>query len=220
MGECIIGLTQLTVCVTITKLFIRRYKLTTLLSVALQDEYPNTNIPTGFDIVYTGVGKINATYELTKKLMLSDDEMPKQVINFGTAGSVNGKHTGLVEVDIILQRDMIAEPLEPRGITPYQEASGVDHAIVLHSNTNITLGTGDNFVSEDDPWFEYANVDLVDMEAYALAVVCAKMGVKFRCFKYISDSANKEAKNDWESSLKIAKNDFQKLLEEENNLKT
>lgn len=220
MGVCIIGLTQLTVCVTITMLFIRRYKLTTLLAIALQDEFPNSAVPAGFDVVYTGVGKINATYELTKKLMLSHDEPPKEVINFGTAGSVNGKCSGLVEVDVILQRDMITEPLEPRGVTPYQEASGIDHAIMLHSNSSITLGTGDSFVSEDDPWFEYANVDLVDMEAYALAVVCAKMGVKFRCFKYVSDNANENSKNDWKSSFKSAQKDWLKWLEAEKRLKT
>ena len=40
------------------------------------------------------------------------------IIHHGTAGTVNGKHSGLVEVDVILQRDMIAEPAAPRGVTP------------------------------------------------------------------------------------------------------
>ena len=191
--------------------------MTTLLTVAVMAEFPSSDVPSGFDVVYTGVGKINATYELTKKLMLSEDELPTQVINFGTAGAVNPDVTGLVEVDVILQRDMMAEPLAPRGITPFDP--GTAHAIVLNSGTNITLGTGDSFVSDKDPWFEYANVDLVDMEAYALAIVCAKMGIKFRCLKYVSDNTDDQSKNDWENSLKVAKNEFQKWLEKENNLK-
>ena len=39
---------------------------------------------------------------------------------------------------------------------------------MMNTNTNITLGTGDSFVMPKT-WFVYANVDLVDMEAYAIA---------------------------------------------------
>jgi len=169
-----------------------------LLSIALEQEFNRKNSPQDSVLVYTGVGKINATFAITKAIIQTG---ATEVINFGTAGSVNGKHTGLVEVDTILQRDMVAEPLAPRGETPYQQ-DDFAHAIILNSGTNITLGTGDSFVNTDDPWFKYADIDIVDMEGYALAVVCAKLGVKFRCFKYISDNANENAQNDWESSLK------------------
>ena len=36
---------------------------------------------------------------------------PKQIINFGTAGSLDRKIKGLVEVSSFLQRDMDASPL-------------------------------------------------------------------------------------------------------------
>lgn len=181
----------------------------TLLSIALPQEFPIANKLYGYEIVYTGVGKINATFALTKAII---ETGATEVINYGSSGSVNGKYNGLVEVDTILQRDMVAEPLAPRGATPYQQEDFA-HAIILNSGTNITLGTGDSFVNTDDPWFKYADIDLVDMEGYALAVVCAKLNVKFRCFKYVSDNADENADNDWKKSLKMGQNAFQNWLQ-------
>ena len=55
--------------------------------------------------------------------------------------------------------------------------------IIMNTNTNITLGTGDSFVGVTRSWFVYANVDLVDMEAYAIAKF-ALQGIDFKCYKY------------------------------------
>jgi adenosylhomocysteine nucleosidase len=40
------------------------------------------------------------------------------------------------------------------------------------------------------------------MEAYALAKVCKLEGIKFRCFKYISDNADSNASLDWIDNCK------------------
>ena len=51
------------------------------------------------DILYTGVGKVNATYELTSyfaKCELYDGDYPKLVVNYGTAGSRKFKKKTLV----------------------------------------------------------------------------------------------------------------------------
>ena len=55
------------------------------------------------------------------------------------------------------------------------------------------------------------DVDVVDMEAYAIAKVCTIKKVKFRCFKYISDNANDSADNDWNENLKIAAKKFEEF---------
>ena len=39
--------------------------------------------------------------------------------------------------------------------------------------------------------------DIVDMEAFAIAKVCKLKNIDFRCFKFISDNADSEAKDDW-----------------------
>ena len=43
-------------------------------------------------------------------------------------------------------------------------------------------------------------IDVVDMEAYAIAKVCKLENIQFKCFKYISDKADGNAENDWKKS--------------------
>ena len=98
-----------------------------LLSIALEQEYNRDNKPEDHVIVYTGVGKINATFAITKAIIQTG---ATEVINFGTAGSVNGKHTGLVEVDTILQRDMVAvDTMKKAGVTSAQVPEHVTNAL-------------------------------------------------------------------------------------------
>ena len=56
-------------------------------------------------------------------------------------------------------------------------------------------------------------VDVVDMEAYAIAKVCKLENIEIKCFKYISDNANKNADNDWKRNLKIASNAFSNFID-------
>lgn len=146
---------------------------------------------------YTNVGKVNATM---KTLQVINEFNPDMIINYGTAGTVNNKHSGLVEVDVIVQRDMITEPQAPRGVTPF-EKDNTAGPIMLNTGTNITLGTGDSFVQEHDPWFEYANIDIVDMEAYGIAKVCQLNNTPFKCFKYVTDFADKNAMENWTENV-------------------
>ena len=52
---------------------------------------------------HVGVGKINATYNLTK---LIHKYKPSEVINYGTAGAIKKGLTGIVECTKFYQRDM------------------------------------------------------------------------------------------------------------------
>ena len=102
-----------------------------LLCVAVKEELPEE--VKGYHVVYTGVGKVQAAFALQRAI---HQMRPIEVWNYGTAGSVSGKHSGLVEVDVILQRDMITEPLAPRGIIPYAENEHAG-AIVFCNNTSV-----------------------------------------------------------------------------------
>ena len=55
--------------------------------------------------------------------------------------------------------------------------------------------------------------DLYDMEAYALAKLCLIEKIKFFCFKYISDEANKKASSDWNENVSKGGEAFQNYLE-------
>ena len=66
-----------------------------------------------YSVLYTGVGKINATFELQKYLTSWDIFRgdPKLVINYGTAGSDDIPIHTLVDCTKFTQRDMDASGL-------------------------------------------------------------------------------------------------------------
>jgi len=164
--------------------------------VAVEEELSVKDLPE-FQIYYTGVGKINASI---KTLEIIRDHSPTQVINYGTAGSLNKKLKGLVEVDQFFQRDMDATPLGFKiGQTPFDEIEEI-----RFGSAGYSCGTGDSFVTQTPK----LKTDLVDMEAYAIAKICYLKDIKFRCFKYISDNADEGANNDWIKNVSIGKKLF------------
>ena len=153
-------------------------------------------------ILYTGVGKVNATYNLMKVLQEDDYDL---IINYGTAASKVYK--GLVDCTKFIQRDMDATPLGFKiGETPFEEEpSMVDFSHIKNPiGLNTFCYTGDTFetnISQYD--------DVVDMEAYALAKTCWKEGIDFVSYKYISDDGNAD---DWEKNCSKGIEEFKKLL--------
>ena len=75
--------------------------------VAIEEELPKHLLPE-FNVFYSGVGKINATY---KSLEIINEFNPKLIINYGTAGSLRENLNGLYEVSDFFQRDMDASEL-------------------------------------------------------------------------------------------------------------
>ena len=123
---------------------------------------------------HTGVGKINATYNSLKLISI---HKPKLVINFGTVGAINDNLKGIVECTKFYQRDMDVRGLNfELGETPYDKIKEI-----INSDSGYSCGSGDNFVNKKIDM----NVDVVDMEAYAIAKVCKLENIEFKCFKYI-----------------------------------
>ena len=141
---------------------------------------------------HVGVGKINATYNLIK---LIHKHKPLKIINYGTAGSLKKKLSGIVECTKFYQRDMDVRGLLDLklGQTPFDNINEI-----VNSEEGYSCGSGDSFVNKKIEM----DVDLVDMEAYALAKVCKLEGIDFRCFKYITDNANDNAPSDWIDNCK------------------
>jgi adenosylhomocysteine nucleosidase len=141
---------------------------------------------------HVGVGKINATYNLIK---LIHKHKPSEVINYGTAGAINKELSGIVECTKFYQRDMDVRVLLDLklGETPFDNINEI-----INSKEGYSCGSGDSFVNKQIEM----DVDLVDMEAYALAKVCKLEGIEFKCFKYISDNADDSASLDWIENCK------------------
>ena len=154
-----------------------------------------------YNVLYTGVGKVNATYELVNHLVKMQD-LPKLIINYGTAGSRKVKKKTLVDCTKFVQRDMDVTGLGfMRGETPFEQ----DPPFIIQQQNvefnpigrNATCGTGDNFAEDKSQYYG----EVVDMEAYALAKVCYLYDVPFISFKYITDGADEQAHEDWEANL-------------------
>lgn len=164
-----------------------------LLVVALEEEFDGDLLPEDWQIVYTGIGKVNAAIMTCEAVGLF---MPDVIVNYGSAGAISDV-SGLVEIRAVLQRDMDTRPLAERGITP-RENSSVMHC--LTTSSNLICATGDSFVTEHDPWLHQLEVDVVDMEAYAIAKVARYTGIPFCCWKYVSDNADSSAPDVWKEN--------------------
>ena len=169
----------------------RKLEVRMLILVAIEDELKRSGLP-DHKIEYIGVGKVNAVF---KTLNAIEKHSPKQIINFGTAGSLDAKIKGLVEVSSFFQRDMDATPLGFEvGQTPFE-----DDIEITFGRDGVTCGTGDKFVTSTPK----LKTDIVDMEAFAIAKVCKLKNIDFRCFKFISDNADSKAKNDWVDNVSL-----------------
>ena len=156
-----------------------------------------------YEVLYTGVGKVNATFALTQKFGKHGSYIPYDlVINYGTAGSRKIKKKTLVDCTKFIQRDMDVTGLGfQRGETPFEQ----DPPFVIQQQNiefnpigiEATCGSGDNFVEDKSQYYG----EVVDMEAYGLAKVCYHCEVPFISFKYITDGADEQAHEDWEANL-------------------
>ena len=164
---------------------------TTLLVVALENELPR-HLVVGWQIVYSGVGKVNAAITLCDALA---SYRPKRVVNYGSAGALRKGLSGLCRVTRFQQRDMDVRALGfLLGQTPFE-----DDVIIDLNGDGLSCGTGDNFVSAPPEM----SSDLVDMEAYVLAKICKQRAVEFHCFKFVSDHADDYAAGDWMQQLEL-----------------
>jgi len=170
-----------------------------LLVCALEDEFRCNSRK--FDLLYTGVGKINAAISMTE--FLCKNPLPSYVINFGTAGSKKNPVGSLVDCTKFIQRDMDASVLGfEKYETPFEDKA---FRVIEFSNfernpikTYSLCATGDSFIHNDS---QHLLGDVFDMEAYAIAKICLKYKISFISFKYISDGAESGAEIEWNENV-------------------
>ena len=155
-----------------------------------------------YDVLYTGVGKVNATFALTQKFGKYGSYIPYDlVINYGTAGSRKYKKGELVDCTKFIQRDMDVTGLGfQRGETPFEKQPPLvieTESLFNPIGKNATCGSGDSFVEDRSQYYG----EVVDMEAYALSKVCYHYQIPFISFKYISDGADDNANDDWDENV-------------------
>ncbi len=159
-------------------------------------------------VLYTGVGKVNAAWALTRALSRA---RPGLVLGFGTVGSPRFPTHALVECTRFVQRDMDVRPAGvPIGTTPYDDLpAALEVPRRWPALPAATCGSSDHFVAGHD----VGECDVVDMEAYALAKVCRREDVPFMAVKYVTDGGDAGAHHDWLANLPHAAAEFRALYD-------
>jgi adenosylhomocysteine nucleosidase len=160
-----------------------------------------------YQVIYTGIGKVNAAFKLTQAI---ERYKPELIINLGTAGSDIFKKYDIVNCTQFIQRDM-----DVRGLgfdlykTPLTQTPIVlNYGITFPNIKSGICGTGDSFETslKNKPY------NVVDMEGYALALIAQNYDIPFLCLKFISDGADDEAADNWKKNVIHAAEAFYKLL--------
>lgn len=162
----------------------------------------------GQNKLLTGIGKVNAAYELTKAIY---QKKPDLIVNLGSAGSGSFGRGEVVCCTGFVQRDM-----DVRGLgyelyeTPYSDISPIlEYGLMMDGLPQGICGTGDNF----EMGYAETKYNIVDMEAYAIALIAKKENIPFLCLKYISDGADDNAAEDWLVQVHKAAKVFGEILQ-------
>lgn len=175
------------------------------LIMALPSESKGLFEQAGIEVHYSGIGKVNAAFKAFEVIQKTGC---KTLLNLGTAGSTHFQAHELVEVHTFVQRDMDVSPL---GFQVGETPMDTDFPAEISLECSFAdlpkgiCGTGDSFETGRPK----VACQLVDMEGYALAKVCKKLGVRLISVKYITDGADDTAHLDWEENLLLG---AQKLL--------
>lgn len=173
-----------------------------LITQALPAEYVEPDLPRSVvRHVYTGVGKVNAAIRLCDAL---NDFRPDVVLNVGTAGSIGHSVGDIILCTHFIDRDLF--PLADFGVKWQQNTA--DSIIHLPWKWNLpvsgTCNSGDSFVTTP----QGVTGDVVDMEAYPQAQICAERKIPFLSVKYVTDVVGQNSVKHWEDKLADARRDL------------
>lgn len=201
-----------------------------LLIVALPAEAQSVFDGVASRVRFSGIGKVNATYAVTRALM---EERPRLVLNVGTAGSPAFRTHELVECTRFVQRDIDLSPLGfAKCTTPFDDSPAVLEVPRRFAQLpEGVCGTGDNFevalgpAPDGLPHASTASTgaaaalpiprpNVIEMEAYAIAKVCWREKIPLVCVKYITDGSDANASADWAANLPRAAARFREIYDQ------
>ena len=184
-----------------------------LIVMALAQESRGLLERAGAQLLYTGVGKVNAAATLARRLAeirCAGAQLPL-VVNLGTAGSRTIPAHTLVACSRFAQRDMDVSGMGfAPGVTPFDETPPViEFPEVFTHLPQLSCSTADSFATHRHE----VGGDVVDMEAFALARVCRAEHARFACAKYVTDGADSDSATHWEAALDAAARSFVTVYE-------
>ncbi|RYZ07140.1 MAG: 5'-nucleosidase [Myxococcales bacterium] len=176
--------------------------------MALELESQGLFAARGVQVLYTGIGKVNAAYRLTRAIAehRAEHGAAPRVVNFGTVGSPTLGAGSVVACRRFVQRDMDVSGLGfPLGTTPFEDVPAVlEFPALFPELPEAVCGTGDRFETGKP----LVDCDVIDMEGYALAKVCHLESVELGAVKFVTDGADGTAGVDWQDNLPRAARAF------------
>ncbi len=182
-----------------------------LVVMALEAEGAGRFEAAGIEVLYTGVGKVNAAIVLTRRLSEHGRGARRLpfAVNFGTAGSATLPARALVACRRFVDRDMDVGALGfAPGVTPFDALPPIlEFPAAFPELPEAVCGSGYSFATAHGG----IDCDVLDMEAYALAKACKHAGAQFACAKYVSDGADENAAQHWQANVAGAADRFVEL---------
>ena len=184
-----------------------------LVTYAVQGEFTELKFPgligeeeVQIGYLRTGVGKVKSAFYLSEAI---NHAQPDLVVNVGTAGTICHQ-VG----DIFVSRHPAARPPPPPAApAPEHEIDSTDllsqKGYCLHWPAGGVCNTGDTFLTE----LSDVSGDVVDMEAYAQALVCRAKNVPFISVKYVTDINGQNSLKQWENTLADARKGLGEFFE-------
>lgn len=170
-----------------------------LVTYAVQDEFVEIKWPdVQLFYVRTGIGKVKSAFHLAEAI---HQVQPDLVLNMGSAGAVNHQVGDIFVCRRFVDRDM--QKMKAFGLESEIDSSALlaEKGFCVHWTEEGVCNTGDGFMTE------LADVcgDVVDMEAYAQALVCQSKGIPFVSVKYVTDIVGQNSVKHWEDKLADAR---------------
>jgi len=184
----------------------------TVFIVALLDEVDKETTILGCPVIFSGVGKINATMAAYKAFT----DGYKEVINIGSCGSLKLNPGDVVKVGTVFQ-DIDCTPLCEYGNTL---SDSIGKQIILdrkkYKNTCFTTDYFFDIRQREKYSNNYLdmviNSTIFDMECFAIAKVCKRFDIGFSSYKWVSDDGDA---SHWKDNCKIGFEKVKKLLDEQ-----
>jgi adenosylhomocysteine nucleosidase len=171
--------------------------------VAVEKEVNNINNIFGCPVLFSGIGKINATIATYNAYNSGYTE----IINIGSCGSLNTQIGEIVKIGSVYE-DIDVTPLSDYGTIPFDNS---DKEIIIENN-NIKCFSSDYFydhnqISKYSDYYKNMinNCNVFDMECFAIAKTCKKLNLKFSSYKWVSDNGKS---SDWIKNCEIGFNKF------------
>ena len=152
------------------------------------------------------MGKVKSAFYLSEAI---NHGQPDLVINIGTAGAIHHQVGTVLVCRHFIDRDM--QKLVELGMEYEIDSADLlaQKGYCLHWQNEGTCNTGDSFLTE----LSDVKGDVVDMEAYAQAMVCRAKNVPFISVKYVTDIIGQNSVKHWEDKLADARKGLGEFFE-------